>query len=606
MKRLLKWIGLGVAGLLVLVGLVAAHTWYFQPLSVEWLYTRAFAQFALDNPEMLTQLRLLEPIGIRGHNARLADGSEEHQVRLFARIKRDYGQLKSYDASRYTGQERLSYEIFADFLGRTVRGEPWRLYDYPVNPLAGIQSELPNLMVQAQQVRDATDAEHYIARLGEFPRRLGQVVDGLKLRESRGLIPPQFVVEKSLDQIAVFVAPGASGNVLTQAFKDKLAKIPAAQMDEATRAALQARVQESVAAHVLPAYAALTAYLNTLKSKATRNDGVWALPDGDRFYQYQIELHTTTTRTADELHQLGLAEVARIGAEIDRLLMQIGYAEGTRAERLRALAHSPEQQYENSDAGRAEVLRDYQRFIDEISSGMDPYFGLKPKAGVRVERVPVFMEKTAPLAYYDGPSLDGSRPGIFFTNLRDVREIPRYQMRSTAYHETVPGHHIQTSIAQELRGLPIFRSLIPFTAYAEGWALYCEQLAGEMGYLADPRDKLGQLQLEMLRSVRLVVDTGMHAKRWTREQAIEYMITNSGIEEKTVVSEIERYLVAPGQALAYKVGMLKILELREKAKAALGARFDIREFHDEILKNGAMPLTLLEKQIENYLERKKL
>ena len=606
MKRWLKWLVFGIAGLLLLAALLAVHTWYFSPLQVEWLYTRAFVHFAFDNPELLTRLRLLEPIGIRGHNAHLADGSEEHQARVYARLKRDHAQLREYDASRYTGQRRLSYDIFEDFIGRTVSGEQWRLHDYPVNPLFGIQSELPNLMVQAQQVRDATDAENYIARLGEFPRRMNQVVDSLKLRESRGIIAPKFVVEKVRDQIAGFVVPGASTNLLALDFKEKLAKIPADKMDTAARAQFQARADAAVAQQVLPAYNTLAAYLGTLKAKALRNDGVWALPDGDRFYQYQIELHTTTTATADELHQLGLAEVARVGAEIDRLLGQIGYRSGTRAERLLALARAPEQQYADNDEGRAQILRDFQRIIDDITASLDRYFDLKPKASVRVERVPVFMEKTAALAYYEGPAMDGSRPGVFYSNLRDVREIPRYQMRTTAYHETVPGHHVQTSIAQELRELPIFRNLIPYTAYGEGWALYCEQLAGEMGYLKDPRDKLGQLQLEMLRSVRLVVDTGMHAKRWTREQAIAYMIENAGAEEKTAVAEVERYLVNPGQALAYKVGMLKILELREKTKSALGARFDIREFHDEVLKNGAMPLTLLERQIDAYVESKKV
>jgi uncharacterized protein (DUF885 family) len=393
--------------------------------------------------------------------------------------------------------------------------------------------------------------------------------------------------------------------VLSVAIKEKLEKIPADRMDRETRAALQARVDVAIARNVLPAYGALAAYLESLQPKATRNDGVWALPDGDRFYQYQIERHTTTTATADELHRLGLAEVARVGAEMDRLLAQLGYAKGTRAQSLQTLAQAPDQQYPDSDEGRAQILRDYQRIIDDISAGMDHYLDRKPKAGVRVERMPVFTEKTGPIAYYDGPALDGSRPGIFYANLRDVHEIARYQMRTNAYHETVPGHHVQTAIAQELAGVPIFRRLIPFTAFLEGWALYSEQLAGEMGYLADPRDKLGQLQAEMMRSVRLVVDTGLHAKRWTREQAIDYMVANTGLPENTAVIEIERYLVSPGQALAYKVGMMKILELRDKARTALGARFDIREFHDAVLENGALPLTLLERQIDAYIARKK-
>lgn len=605
MTRALKWIGLGLLGVLLAGALLAAHTWYFKPLRVEWLYTRAFAQYALDNPELLTQLRLLEPLGIRSHNARLADGSEQHQERVFARLERDYAQLQDYDRSGYTGQALLSYDIFADFLGRTLRGERWRLHDYPVNPLSGVQSDLPNLMIQSQQVHDVTDAEHYIARLGEFPRRLDELIDGMKLRESRAIVPPKFAVEKVLDQIAGFAAAGAAGNVLSVAFKAKLDAIPADRLDAPARAALLARVHDAVAQKVLPAYARLAAYLEALRAKAVRNDGVWALPDGAAFYQYQIELHTTTSLSADALHRLGLEEVARVGAEIDRLLVQIGYATGTRAQRLQALARSAEQQYPDTDDGRAQVLRDYQRTIDAISAGMDKALSAPPRSAVRVARVPVFLERTAPAAYYEGPALDGSRPGTFFANLRDLRTTPRYRMATIAYHEAVPGHHVQTAIAQELQGLPVFRSVIPFTAYGEGWALYAEQLAGEMGYLADPRDRLGQLEAEMLRSVRLVVDTGLHARRWTREQAIEFMVANTGLEESSAVNEIERYLVSPGQALAYKVGMMKILALREKAKATLGAAFDLREFHDVVLRSGAMPLTLLEREVDAFIARKK-
>ena len=290
---------------------------------------------------------------------------------------------------------------------------------------------------------------------------------------------------------------------------------------------------------------------------------------------------------------------------MDRILTGAGYTEGTRGERMRKLATSPAQLYPDSDEGRAEILADYQAIIDDVTAGLDAYFATKPKAKVAVKRVPPFAEKTAPGAYYYPPPLDASRPGTFFANLRDVSETPKYGMRTLAYHEAVPGHHLQIAIARELTGLPIFRSVVPFTAFAEGWALYAEQLAWEAGYEKNPLDNLGRLQAEMFRSVRLVVDTGLHSKRWTREQAIDYMMTNAGMPEAAVVTEIERYLVNPGQALAYKVGMIKILELRERAKTALGSKFDIREFHDEVLRNGAMPLPVLERVIDAYLARKK-
>jgi uncharacterized protein (DUF885 family) len=272
---------------------------------------------------------------------------------------------------------------------------------------------------------------------------------------------------------------------------------------------------------------------------------------------------------------------------------------------MRKLATSPAQLYPDTDEGRAQILTDYEAIINEVTAGLDPYFATKPKAKVVVKRVPSFAEKTAPGAYYNPPPLDGSKPGTFYANLHDVSETPKYGMRTMAYHEAVPGHHLQIAIAQEIKGLPIFRSVVPFTAYAEGWALYAEQLAWEAGYEKDPLDNLGRLQAELFRSVRLVVDTGLHSKRWTREQAIDYMMINTGMPEAAVIVEIERYLINPGQALAYKVGMIKILELRERAKTALGSKFDIREFHDEVVKNGAMPLAVLERIIDAYVARKK-
>ena len=605
MKRALKWSGIALFGLLVVAAALLAHTWYAKPLSIDWFYARVFLQVVLQDPELLTQLRILEPAGIRSHNAKLTDASSAQDDRRFALFKDALATLHRYDATAYTGQDRLSYDIFEYFGAKQLRGEPWRYHNYPVNQLFGVQSDLHNVMTQAQQVNDTTDAEHYIARLGEFPRKMDQVIEGLQVRETKGIIPPKFVVEKVIDQIRGFLAPGPKGNTLTVSFKAKLDKIPAGKMDPKTRDALVARVEQAVGASVVPAYEKLAAHLETLRPKALSNDGVWALPRGDEFYRYAIESYTTTPMSADEIHALGLAEVARIGEEMDRILKEAGYAEGTLGERLRRLSTAPSQLYPDTDEGRAQILKDYQAIIDEISAGLDPYFGAKPKSRVVVLRVPQFAEKTAPGAYYNAPPLDGSEPGKFYANLGIVAETPKFTMRTLAYHEAVPGHHLQIAIAHELKGLPIFRSIVPFTAYMEGWALYAEQLAWEAGYEKNPLDNLGRLQAEMFRAVRLVVDTGLHSKRWTREQAIDYMVENTGMVESAVVVEIERYLVAPGQALAYKVGMLKILELREGTKAALGSRFDLREFHDEVLKNGAMPLSVLERVIDAYVTRKK-
>ncbi|MBI2751983.1 MAG: DUF885 domain-containing protein [Betaproteobacteria bacterium] len=605
MKRVLKGFGILSLGLVLLAGSLLAHSWYFKPLSIDWFYGRVFLRFALDNPELLTQLRILEPIGIRSHNAKLADASILHEDQMLAQLRDDYATLHQYNAGGFTGQDRLSYEIFDYFVGMQLRGESWRYHNYPLSQHFGVQSELPNLMTQTQQINDLTDAEHYLVRLAEFPRKFDQVIEGVRLREQKGVIPPKFLVEKVIDQISGFVAPGAKGNSLTVSFKEKLDKLPADRVNAAARTVLLARAEQAVMASVIPAYDRLSAYLETLRPKATRNDGVWALPDGGMYYQYAIEVNTTTRMTADQIHALGLTEVARIKAEMERILDDARYTEGTLAERLHRLGNSPSQRYPDTDEGRTQILSDYQAIISEMTAGLDPHFGTKPVAKVVVKRVPPFAEKTSPAAYYNPAPMDGSQPGTFFANLGDVSEIRRYAMRTVAYHEAVPGHHLQIAIAQGLKGLPFFRRVVPFAAYQEGWALYAERLAWEAGYQKNPLDDLGRLQAEMFRAVRLVVDTGMHAKRWSREQAIEYMVENTGIHEAEVVTEIERYLVSPGQALAYKIGMLKILELRERARNALGNKFDIREFHDEVLRNGAMPLAVLERVVDAYVARKK-
>ena len=349
----------------------------------------------------------------------------------------------------------------------------------------------------------------------------------------------------------------------------------------------------------------MIAYYEKLLPKTKGNHGVWALPDGAAFYAWSVKQHTTTDMTPDQVHALGVSEVARIEAEMDAILRAEGLAEGTVGARVKQLGQRPEQLYPDSDAGRTQILADYQAIIDEIDRGLTPYFDVRPKGGVKVERVPVFREKTAPGAYYNPPAFDGSRPGIFYANLRNVAEIQKFGMRTLAYHEAIPGHHFQTSIQQELTGVPTFRKVLPFTAFSEGWALYAERLAWEIGYQKQPLDNLGRLQAEMFRAVRLVVDTGMHHKRWTREQAIEYMTAKTGMPETDVVAEIERYLVMPGQALAYKVGMNKILSLREQAKAQLGEKFDLKRFHNLVLTGGDMPLTLLEQRVDAWIAQEK-
>ncbi len=602
--KLLKWIGGGALVLgLILAGLMA-HTWYAKPLSINWFFEKVFLKYALDNPELLSSLRLFEQVGITGHNAKLADASMRKETETRATLKGDLATLRSYKRASLSPVEQTSYDILEYFLDVQARAEPFAYHNYPVNQMFGIQSQLPKFMAEVHQVNSKSDAENYLKRLSLVPLKFSQVLEGLKHRESMGILPLRFLVEKVLAEMQNFQATPADASILYSSFKDKLDKLEP-PLSDAEKAALLARAKQSIEGEVYPAYGQLIGYFKGLDLQALNNSGAWSLPDGAAFYRWCIEMHTTTTMSADEIHALGLSEVARIQAQADLILRDAGLLEGSVAERIATLAQDPAQLYPDTLEGRKMILADYQRIIDEISKGLDSSFDVRPKASVEVKRVPEFSEKTAPGAYYNPPALDGSRPGVFYANLRDVREIPRFGMRTLAYHEAVPGHHFQLAIMQQIKGVPMFRRLLPFTAYSEGWALYTEQLAWELGFQKEPLDNLGRLQAELFRAVRLVVDTGLHAKQWTREQAIDYMRGNTGMGEKEVTAEIERYLVNPGQALAYKVGMLKILSLREKAKRELGDEFDLREFHNVILMSGAMPLKILERSVEEWIARER-
>ncbi len=605
-KRLLKWTSVLLLAVVVVGGGLAAHTWYAKPLSIDWFYSRVFLQVALDNPEMLTQMRLLDPLGIKGHNARLADASLARGEAELARFERDYATFKSYDRSNYRGQDLISYDIFDAFLGDMLAdGRRFRYHNFPVNQMFGAQSGLPNFMANSHFVESERDARDYISRLHQFGTRFDQVIEGLQHRESLGIVPPRFTVEKVLDQMRGFIDMPATGHMLYTTFDEKLGKIAEDDLPVATREALRAEVAQAIEQVVYPSYRRLIAHHEALLPRATSNDGVWRLPDGEAFYAWRIRNQTTTDMSADQIHDIGVAEVERIAAEMDAILAAEGLTEGTVGERVQTIAKREDQLYPDNEEGRQQILADYQAIIDDISANLDNWFGRQPGARVEVRRVPEFSQKTAPGAYYQGPSLDGKRPGVFFANLRNVAEIPRFGMRTLAYHEAVPGHHFQIALAQELEGLPMFRRFLPFTVYSEGWALYSERVAWEAGFQSNPLDNLGRLQAEMFRAVRLVVDTGMHAKRWSREQAIDYMLAYTGMGHDEVVAEIERYLVNPGQALAYKVGMLKMVELREKAQRELGERFDVRAFHDLVLGSGAVPIFILERLVDDWITGQK-
>lgn len=604
LKRLLKWSSWLLLSLPLLVGLAFVQVWYFKPVTIDLFYGKVFAKFGLRSPEMLSYMRIL-PSWMDFYSDDLADASMAEEALGAQMVKEHLETLRRYDRSSLDREGQLSYDVLENFLASQVDGDAFRGYDFPVNQMQGIQSGLPSFMTDAHQVNNLHDARNYIARLDKFPRKFDQVIEGLDHYQGKGIIPPQFTVEKVIKQMQDFRAAPATENTLYVSFKEKLDKLPAGEIDAATQTELLAGVQTAIENSVYPAYQRMIEHFNALLPKAQGNYGAWHLPNGDAYYAWCIRQHTTTDMSAEQIHQIGLDEVARIGAQMDAILRDQGLAEGSIGDRVRQLSADPAQLYPDTEGGRIAIVADYQEILDEVNSGLGEAFDIRPESGVEVRPVPKFSEATAPGAYYQTGAFDGSRPGVFYANLRDVSETPKFGMRTLSYHEGIPGHHFQLSIAQELKGVPFFRRVLPFTAFAEGWALYAERLAWELGFEKQPLDNLGRLIAEMMRAVRLVVDTGIHAKHWTREQAIAYMLENTGMGETEVTAEIERYFVAPGQALAYKIGMLKILELRERAKAELGDKFDLKQFHNQVLTHGSLPLNLLERVVDDWIAKVK-
>ncbi|MFC3030986.1 DUF885 domain-containing protein [Pseudoalteromonas fenneropenaei] len=604
MNRIVKWLGGTVGAAAVLGSSFAAHEWYAdKPFYFNNLLNREMVKIAFESPEMLTSLGFLESIGIKGHNAQLDDASLESGQALFAKAKHLHQNIERYNDEQLSKDELLSKRITLYLLNYLLENEPYQYHDYPVNQLFGAQNSYPSFMQGQHQINDKEDAENYLSRLSLVDEKFAQILEGLQLREQKGIIPPRFVIERVLEEMNNFISQPVTDNILYTSLQEKLAKLDA--LPNSDKTALLAAAEAKINDDVKRAYQSFIDYFTALQAKAGTDDGYWRLPDGEKVYANALKFFTTTDMGAEEIHQMGLSEVERIQSQMLNILAAQGYdvSLGFKAAMDQLVADSSHY-YEDSSAGRAAILKDYQSILDEIDQGMDAAFRIRPKAGMEVVRIPEFKEKTAPGAYYEQPALDGSRPGRFFANLYDIKATPKYSMRTLAYHEGIPGHHFQIALAMELEGMPFIRRMSPFTAYTEGWALYAERLAWEMGYQQQPLDDLGRLQAELFRAVRLVVDTGIHAKRWSREEAIEYMAANTGMALSDVTAEIERYIVMPGQATAYKVGMMKILSLREKAKAALGDKFDLKDFHDVVLKNGAVPLAILEELVDEYIELK--
>lgn len=605
---------LRTVGGLLLAGLIAASIFlvnlvWFRPFSLNHFYEKIFVSFLLDNPELLTMMGIAEQFGYRRHNGQLNDESDAKAQADFARWHGYLADLKAYDPAGQTPDQQLSTRVLTWFIDSQLEGERFRLHNYPVNQLFGVQSNTPDFLINQHRIDDRRGADDYLARMGQVGRKFTQVQEGLALRESKGIVPPKFVIERVLAEMRAFAAKPAAENPLCVNFSAKVEALK--DVDAAAKPALQAGCSERIDQVVRPAYQQLISFFEGQLGRATDDDGAWKLPDGAAFYAWRVRAQTTSTMTPQQVHDLGVAEVARIEAEMQAILVaqsQLQPGE-TVAQAMGRLAKDPRFLFPDTDEGRQAMLAGYRQMIAEQLDKSRAVIGLSPKAAIEVQRVPEFKQKTAPGAYYQSPTLDGARPGVFYANLRDMGALPKFGMRTLAVHEGVPGHHFQIALAQEREGGPTFRKVLPFTAYSEGWALYAEWLGKEMGlYQGDPYGDLGRLQAELFRAVRLVVDTGIHAQRWTRQQAIDYMVGKTGIPQGEVVAEIERYIVDPGQALAYKVGMLSIQAARQRAEKALGPKWNDearKGFHDVVLQGGALPLAILDEQVDAWIQRQR-
>jgi uncharacterized protein (DUF885 family) len=598
MRRILRFTGAALAVAALAGAVFLGPTLWGKPWSIDHFFLRSLLSFVLDHPMLLSYARPLDAYGLDFYSDDLEDFSVEANLELADFVDEVLAGLRRYDRAALSPDQQLSYDVLEWLLVIRQEGRRFLYHNYPLNQFDGSQTFLADFMVNIHQVDDEQDAEDYLARLEGFGRALDQLGASARASAERQILPPRFVLVAVDEQVSNLIAVEPEENILYTKFRDSLGNISA--LSEDARGALLDRARRLVSEVVHPGYDRLRVVLDGLLPETSSDDGVWKLPDGDAYYRWALRWHTTTDRTPDQIHATGLAEITRIHAQMREILASEGLPFEDPIATILELNTQPRFLYTDDDAGRSEILRDYQAIVDDAWERLPTLFGALPEAPVIVERVPVFKEAGSAGAYYTPPSFDGSRPGVFYANLRDVAEIQRFAMRTLAFHEAVPGHHLQIAMAMETDALPWFRRVIPLTAFVEGWALYAERLALDAGFHETPYDQLGALSAEVFRAARLVVDTGIHAKRWTRAEAIEYLIANAGLPRGDATAEVERYIVAPGQACAYKMGQLGILDLRERAEEHLGEAFDLRAFNDLLLGNGALPLSVLGEVVDRW------
>jgi uncharacterized protein (DUF885 family) len=560
----------------------------------------AFDERNASSPETLTSL------GSKTDYDRLDDYSDAQAQRDQALVQKHLSDMKArFDYSKLGPAGQLNYRLFEYNAVRSAENFRWRDYAFPMSTNGSPAGDFPVFLINQHRVDNVADAEAYIARIRDTERAMREINAEARAQAEKGIVPPKFnfAPVRADARRAIAGAPFGAG-ADSPLLADFRKKVEALDAPADVKARLVADASAALSGPFRRAVGDMLATLDSIEPKSTGNSGAWSLPSGADYYASRLRAQTTTDLSADRIHQIGLDEVARIHREMEAIKAQVGF-KGTLQQFFAHIKTGSQYKYPNTDEGRRLYLADANAFIAQVMAVAPKWFSRLPKAPLEVRAVETWRQETASVAFYNRPSPDGSRPGIFYVNLADMNQVLKPQIEGIAYHEGAPGHHFQIALQQELEGVPKFRRFGGYGAYSEGWGLYAERLGREMGFYQDPYSLFGHLSLELWRAVRLVTDTGLHSKRWTRERAIQYFQANSLLSERDIVKEVERYINNPGQATSYKIGQLKIVELRERAKRELGGRFDIRDFHAAVLENGPLPLDILEQQVEAYIAAKK-
>ena len=605
MKITIRYIGYLLFLGLMITSLYFMNLFSKRPLSIDHYLAKELIIGVLDSPEYMTYLGIFDGYGkILGHNKSLSiDSLEETELDYMDNLE-TLATLKRYDFNDLSDIQKITHKIaIFDTENDIKEFEEFRYHSYPFNQISGNHLGLVEFMTDTHPIRNVREAEDYIERVKLFDESLSANLIWLEEQKKLGIFAPKFVFDHVIRQLYELINYKDDENPLMQIFVKKISSL-GINVDQVNN--LVSELSAVIKSDVKPGFKLILDYMEENYASSNVNHGVWSLPNGNEFYALRLRSYTTTNYTAEEIHQIGLNEVARIGNRMKEIFLELGYEVNKPiGKMMNELNENPEFLYEDTPDRKEIVIKDYNKMVKEAEEDVRPYFDKFPKSPVEVRAVPEYSEKTAAGGYYQAPSLDGSRPGVFYANLYDIKQTPKFGMRTLTFHEAVPGHHFQIALNQENEDLTLYRKLgYRTSAYTEGWALYSEQLAVEVGMTKDLYDELGVLQSEMFRANRLVVDTGIHYKKWTREKAMEYMKETTGMSDTEVRVEIERYIVWPAQATSYKMGMLQILELRDRAKNEMGDKFDLRQFHSIFLDQGIVPLFILEDLIDEWIKSK--